>query len=59
MTLHQAHISYSTIKIIGQWRSDAFLVYFLLKVATFTKVVSKEMVTVPWFMHQVPTPSPA
>ena len=27
MTLHQAHVPNSTIKIIGWWRSDAFLVY--------------------------------
>ena len=27
MTLHQAHILDSNIKIIGRWRSDAFLIY--------------------------------
>ena len=27
MTLHQAHVSDRTIKIIGRWRSDAFLIY--------------------------------
>ena len=37
MALHQAHISYSTIKIIGRWISDAFLIYFQGHVATFTK----------------------
>ena len=43
MTLHQAHIPDSTIKIIGQWRSDAFLIYLQGQVATFTKGVSKAM----------------
>ena len=59
MTLHQAHISDSTIKIIGRCRSDAFLIYFQWQVATFTKGVSKEMAVVPWLPHQVPTPGPA
>ena len=27
MTLHQAHVSDSAIKIIFRWRSDAFLIY--------------------------------
>ena len=58
MTLHQTHISDSTIKIVGRWRSDAFLIYLQGQVATFTKRVSKEMVTVPWFTHHVPTLSP-
>ena len=58
MTLHQVHISDNTIKIIGRWRSDAFLVYLQVQVATFRKVVSKTMASVPWFTHQVPTPIP-
>ena len=58
MSLHQAHISDSTIKIIGRWRSDTFLIYLQGQVATFTKGVSKAMAAVPWFKHQVPTPSP-
>ena len=37
MTLHQAHVPNSTIKIIGRWRSDAFLIYLQGQVATFTK----------------------
>ena len=36
-TLHQAHITNITIKIIWIWRSDAFLIYLQVKVATFTK----------------------
>ena len=59
MTLHQTHISDSTIKIVGRWRSDAFLIYLQGQVATFTKVVSKVMAAVPWFIHQVPTLNPA
>ena len=58
MTLHQAHVSDSTIKIIGRWRSDEFLIYLQGHVATFTKGVSKAMEAVPWFIHQVPTPCP-
>ena len=49
MTLHQAGQSYSTIKIIGRWRSDAFLVYLQGQVATFTKGVSVAMKQVMWF----------
>ena len=47
MTLHQAHISDSNIKIIGRWMSDALLVYLRVQVATFTKGVSKAMASVP------------
>ena len=54
MNLHQAHIPDSTIKIIGQWRSDAFLIYLQEQVATFTKGVSKAMAAVPWFIYKVP-----
>ena len=56
MTLHQAHVPDSTIKIIGRWRSDAFLIYLQGQIATFTKGVSKAMAEVPWFIHQVPNP---
>ena len=59
MNLHQSHVPSSTIKIIGRWRSDAFLIYLQGQVATFTKGVSKAMAVVPWFIHQVPTPCPA
>ena len=59
MTLHQAHVPSSTIKIVGTWRSDAFLIYLQGQVATFTKGVSKAMAAVPWFIHQVPTPCTA
>ena len=44
MTLHQSHIPDSTIKIIGRWRSDAFLIYLQDQVATFTKAVFKSWV---------------
>ena len=47
MTLHQSHVSDSTIKIIGRWRSDAFLIYLQGQVANFTKGVSKTMEAVP------------
>ena len=43
MTIHQAGQSDSTINIIGQWRSDAFLIYLQGQVATFTKGVSVAM----------------
>ena len=59
MALHQAHVHDSTIKIIGRWRSDAFLIYLQGQVATFTKRISKAMASVCWFTHQVPTPYPA
>ena len=60
MTLHQAHITNSTIKIIGRGRSDAFLIYLQGNVATFTKGVSTAMAKTAWFHHQVsPTRTPA
>ena len=49
MILHQAGQYESTIKIIGNWRSDAFLVYLQVQVATFTKAVSVTMKQVMWF----------
>ena len=49
MTLHQAGQSDSTIKIIGRWQSDAFLIYLQGQVATFAKVVSVAMTQVMWF----------
>ena len=58
MNLHQAHISYNTIKIIGRWRSEAFLIYLQGQLAKLTKGVSKAMEEMPWFTHQVPTLSP-
>ena len=58
MTLNQAHISNRTIKIIGRWRWEDFLIYLQGQVSTFKKGVSKAMAAVPWFTHQVPTPSP-
>ena len=58
MTLHQVHILDITIKIIGRWRSNDFLIYLQVQVATFKKGVSKAMAAVPWFTHQVPTPIP-
>ena len=51
MNLHQAHISDSTIKIIGRWRSEAFLIYLQFQVAMFTKGFSEAMAVVPWFTH--------
>ena len=59
MTLQQAHVPDSTIKIIGRWSSDAFLIYLQGQVSTFTKGVSKAMAAVLWSIHQVPTPFPA
>ena len=59
MTLHQGHVPDSTIKIIGRWRSDAFLIYFQGQVATFSEGVSKAMAAVFWFIHQVLNPCPA
>ena len=49
MTLNQAGQSDSTIKIIGRWRSDAFLIYLQGQVATFTKGVSVAMKQGMWF----------
>ena len=43
MTLHQAHIPDSTIKIICRWRSDAFLIYLQVQVDTSTKSVTLAM----------------
>ena len=51
MTLKLAGISDSTIKIIGRWRTDAFLVYLQGQVATFTQGVSTAMSKIQWFQH--------
>ena len=40
MPLQQAGQSDSTIKIIGRWRSDAFIIYLQGQVVTFTKGIS-------------------
>ena len=56
MTLHQAHIPGSTIKIIGQWHSDDFLISLQGWVATFTKGVATAMAKISWFYHQVAPP---
>ena len=40
MTLHQAGISGSTIKVIGRWKSDAFVIYLQGRVLSFTKGVA-------------------
>ena len=45
MTLHLAGISEHTIKIIGRWRSDAFLIYLQGQIASFTKGVAAAMAT--------------
>ena len=43
MTIHQAHIPDSNIKIICRWRLDAFLIYLQGQVDTFTKSVTLAM----------------
>ena len=58
MTLHLAGISEHTIKIIGRWRSDAFLIYLQGQVASFTSGVAAAMAAVQWFTHTAPSPMP-
>ena len=58
MTLHLAGISEHTIKIIGRWRSDAFLIYLQGQIASFTKGVAAAMAKVQWFKHTAPSPMP-
>ena len=58
MTLHLAGVSEHTIKIIGRWRSDAFLIYLQGQIASFTKGVAAAMAQVQWFKHTVATPAP-
>ena len=53
VTLRQAHIPDSTIKIIGRWRSAAFIVYLQGQVATLVKGVATDMEKNVWFHHQV------
>ena len=40
MTLHLSRIPEHTIKIIGQWHSDAFLIYLQEHMVSFTKGVA-------------------
>ena len=56
MTLHQSHVPDSTIKIIGRWRSDAFLIFLQGQVVTFTKGMATAMDKISWFQHQVALP---
>ena len=49
MTLHQAGISDSTIKVIGHWKSNAFIIYLQVQVLSFTKGVTSSMKEVMWF----------
>ena len=58
MTLHLAGISEHTIKIIGRWRSDAFLIYLQGQIASFTTGVASAMALVPWFRHTSPSIAP-
>ena len=58
MTLHLAGISEHTIKIIGRWRSDAFLIYLQGQIASFTTGVASAMALVPWFRHTNPSIAP-
>ena len=54
MTLHQAGIAESTIKIIGWWKSDVFLIYLQGQVLTFTRGVAAKMTKVMWFASTPP-----
>ena len=49
MTMHQGGQSDITIKVIGRWRSDAFLVYFQGQVDILAKSISVSMKQVVWF----------
>jgi hypothetical protein len=51
MTLHLPGISKHTIKIIGRWRSDTFLIYLQGQMASFIKGVAAAMAHVRWFTH--------
>ena len=55
MTLHQAGISDSTIKVIGRWKSDAFIIYLQGQVLSFTKGVVAAMKEVMWFQSSART----
>ena len=56
MILHKAHIPDRTTKIIGQWCSDAFLIYLQGQVETFSKGMATAMEEITWFHHQVAPP---
>ena len=56
MTLQQAHIPGSTIKIIGKWCSYDFLIYLQGQVTIFTKGVATTMAKTAWFHRQVALP---
>ena len=53
MTLHMTGIKEHTIKIIGRWRSDAFIIYLQGQVASFTTGVVSAMSLVPWSATQI------
>ena len=49
MTLHQAVISDSTIKVLGRWKSDAFIIYLQGQLLSFTKGVAAAKKEILWF----------
>ena len=53
MTLHLAGVLEHTIKIIGRWQSDAFLIYLQGQITTFTQGVAAAMAKVRWFKHTI------
>ena len=55
MTLHQAGVKDSTIKVIGRWKSDAFLIYLQGQVISFTKGVAFAMKEVMWLQSSART----
>ena len=49
MAHHQAGVSDSTIKVIGRWKSNAFVIYVQVQVLSFAKGVVSAMKKVIWF----------
>ena len=49
MTLHQAGQYDITIKVIGRWRLDSFLIYLQGQISNFAKGVSVAMKQAVWF----------
>ena len=55
MTIYLASIPKHTIKFIGGWQSDAFLVYLYIQITTFTQCVTEAMAKVRWFKYATST----
>jgi hypothetical protein len=54
MLLYLAKVRTETIKLIGRWKSDAFLLYIRRQVQEFAEGISEGMMSMPELFHNIP-----